>query len=126
MTVWSSTYQHLLVLSAQAHPTDFLEVFQACQKLVLDLELHLHAERRTLLDCERFAFERFHGAGSPQVDDNVWTAFDFEPEREDDAFAWVVGVGNVFALAEAEGGFPLLEGLVVLVCCRYISLGNIA
>jgi hypothetical protein len=82
---------------------------------VLDLELSLHAECGALLDCKRFALECLNSARRPQVDDDVFTTFDFETEREDDAFAGVAGVGDVLALTEAEGGFPLLEGLVVLV-----------
>lgn len=82
---------------------------------MLDLELRLHAERSALLDCKRLALEGLDGAGRPQVDDNVGAAFDFQTKREDDALARVVGVGDVLALAETERGFPLLEGLVVLV-----------
>jgi hypothetical protein len=44
---------------------------------MLDLELRLHAECSTLLDCERLALESLDGAGRPQIDDNVRAAFDF-------------------------------------------------
>lgn len=83
---------------------------------MLDLELCLHAECSALLDCERLALESLDGTGRPQIDDDVVAALDFETEREDDALARVVGIGDVFALAKTERGFPLLEGLVVLVC----------
>ena len=102
-------YHHLLHLVADAHAPDHLEVLEASQDLVLDLELCLHAERSALFDCERLALESVHRARGPQVDDDVRATFDFEPEREDDAFARVVGVGDVLALAKTEGCFPLLE-----------------
>jgi len=105
-----------LHLAADSHARDLLEVLEACQDLVLDLELCLHAECSALLDCERLALESLDGTGRPQIDDDVVAALDFETEREDDALARVVGIGDVFALAKTERGFPLLEGLVVLVC----------
>jgi hypothetical protein len=75
---------------------------------MLNLELGLHAESGALFDGEWFALERFDSTRRPQVDDDVFATFDFETEREDDAFAGVVGVRDVLALAEAEGSFPLL------------------
>jgi len=82
---------------------------------VLDLELCLHAECSALLDCEWLALESFNSAGGSQVDDDVFTALDFKTEREDDAFAGIVGVGDVLALTKTKGSFPLLERLIVLV-----------
>lgn len=84
---------------------------------MLDLELCLHAECSALLDGERLLLEGLKGAGRLEVDDDVGTAIDFETERVDDAFAGVVGVGDVLALAETEGSLPLVQGFVVLVCC---------
>jgi hypothetical protein len=83
---------------------------------VLDLELCLHAECSTFLDDERLLLEGLKGARRLEVDDDVGTAIDFETERVDDAFAGVVGVGDVLALAETKGSLPLVQGFVVLVC----------
>ena len=63
---------------------------------MLHLELRLHAELGALLDCEGLVLERLEGTGRLEVDDYVGAAFDFEAEREDDAFARVAGVGEVF------------------------------
>ena len=76
---------------------------------MLDLELGLHAERGALLDGEGLVVECFERTRRPQIDDDVVTAFDLEAEREDNAFARVVGIGDVLALAETERGLPLLQ-----------------
>jgi hypothetical protein len=57
------SYHHLLHLAAHSHARDLLEVLQACQDLVLDLELCLHAECSTLLDCEWLALKCLDSAG---------------------------------------------------------------
>jgi hypothetical protein len=87
-----AAYHHLLHLVADTHTCDLLQVLQTCQNLVLDLELHLHAESGALLDGEWLALEGLKGARRLEVDDDVGTAIDFETERVDDAFAGVVGV----------------------------------
>lgn len=69
---------------------------------MLHLELSLHAELGALLDCKGLVLEGLDGTGSLEIDDYVRAAFDLEAEREDDAFARVVGVGDVFAGAETE------------------------
>ena len=109
-------YHHLLHLVADTHACDLLQVLQTSQDLVLDLELCLHAECSTLLDGERLLLEGLEGARRLEVDDDVGAALNFETERVDDAFAGVVGVRDVLALAETKGSFPLVECLVVLVC----------
>lgn len=111
-----SAHHHLLHFAADAHACDLLEVLETCQNFMLDLELCLHAERSALLDCERLARKSIDGAGGPQVDDDVVATVNFETEGEDDAFARVVGVGDVLALAKTERRLPLLERLIVLVC----------
>lgn len=115
------TYHHFLHLAADSHARHFLEVLQACKDLVLDLELGLHAEGSTLLDGEGLALESVDCTRRPQVNDDVLTTVDFEAEREYDALAGVAGVGDVLALAETEGCFPLLERLVILVCGSVVS-----
>jgi len=83
---------------------------------VLDAEARLHAEGRALFDGERLLVEGLEGAGLRQVDDDVRSALDFQAQGEQDHLARVAGVGDGLAAAEAEGLFPLAEGLVVLVC----------
>ena len=83
---------------------------------MLDLELCLHAECSTLLDDKRLLLKGLEGARRLEVDDDVGAAIDFETERVDDAFAGVVGVGDVLALAETKGSLPLVQGFIVLVC----------
>ena len=109
-------YHHLLHLVADTHACDLLQVLQASQDLVLDLELCLHAEGSTLLDDERLLLEGLKGARRLEVDDDVGTAIDFETERVDDTFAGVVEVGDVLALAETKGSLPLVQGFIILVC----------
>ena len=52
----------------------------------------LHAELGSLLNGERFRFERFDGAWGGQIDGDVGAAFDFESERFDDAATLIFGV----------------------------------
>lgn len=85
---------------------------------MLDFELGLHAEVGAFLDGEGLVLEGFDGTGGPEVNGDVGASLDLQSEREDDAFAWVVGVREVFAGAETERLFPLAKGLVVLVCRR--------
>jgi hypothetical protein len=92
-----------------------LEVLEPREDLMLHLELRFHAELGALLDGERVLLEGFKGTGGLEVDDYVRTSLNLEAEREDDAFARVAGVRDVFARAETQRLFPLAEGLVVLV-----------
>lgn len=82
---------------------------------MLHLEPRLHAERRAFLDGEGVLVEVLEAAALGEVDDYVWSAFDFEAQAEDDAFPRVVGVRDAVARADAEGLLPFSEGLVVLV-----------
>lgn len=45
----------------------------------------------------------------------------FEPEREDDDFAWVVWVAECGAGPDAETLLPLAQTLVVLICNWIVS-----
>jgi hypothetical protein len=111
------SYHHLLHLLAQRSTRDLLEVLETGQNLVLNLELYFHAVLGTLLDHEWLRLELVDSAGGSEVNDHVWASVDFDCEREDDAFARIAGVGDVFALAEAERCLPLLERFIVLVWC---------
>ena len=68
---------------------------------MLHPEPRLHAEIRALADRKGFVLERVQGAARGEVDDDVGSALDFEPEREDDAFAWVGRVADGGAGADA-------------------------
>lgn len=115
------TYNHLLVLLAEDLALDDLDVLQAGEDLVLDLEADLHAEGSALLDCKGLLGQGIDGSGVLQIDDNVVAALDLEAEGEDDALAGVVGVGEVLARSQAERLFPLAKGLVILVCRASVS-----
>lgn len=68
---------------------------------MLHLERRLHPKLGTLLDSERFIFELIDGTGRGEVNGDIGTAFDFQGEGFDDAFARVAGVGDGGAAAEA-------------------------
>lgn len=87
-----ASYHHLLHLVADTHACDLLKVLQTRQNLMLDLELGLHAESGTLLDCERLALEGLEGTRRLEVDDDVGAAIDLKTERVDDALAGVFWV----------------------------------
>lgn len=82
---------------------------------MLDTEASLHSEHGALLDREWLVLQRVEGAGSGEIDDDILTALDLEAERENDNFAWVVGVAESVAAADTEGLLPFAERLVVLV-----------
>ena len=68
-------------------------------------------------DGEGFRLEGFDGAGSGQVDGDVRSTFDFEGEGSDDAASLIFGVDcDGGGGGDAEGGFPAVEGFVILVC----------
>ena len=68
---------------------------------MLDLEPRLHPELGAFLDSEGLLVQLLQGAGRAEVDDDVAAAGDFEAQGEDDDFAWVAGVGDAFAGAQA-------------------------
>lgn len=83
---------------------------------MLDDEGGLHAELCAFFDGEGFRFEGLDGARGRQVDGDVGAGVDFEGEGSDDAAALVFGVdGDGGRGGDAEGGFPAVEGFVVLV-----------
>ena len=93
---------------------------------MLDAETRFHAERCALFDREGRFGQVVQRARFRDVDDDVVAALDFEAEREDYNGAWVFGVANCVACAEAEGCFPFPKRLVVCICgdglglCGYI------
>ena len=93
---------------------------------MLHAKPRLHPERRAFLDREGMFVQVLEGARFGQVDDDVGTAVDFEPQGQDDHGAFVVRVGGErVAGAEAEGFFPFAEGFVVLVCFGWKLGGRI-
>ena len=82
---------------------------------MLHLEIRLHLISRPFLDRERLLFQRVQRAGRTQVDRDIRPAFDLERERLDDAEAGVGWVREGIAGAYAEGGFPTVEGVVILI-----------
>ena len=74
--VWTIRSNHLLCLLAQAVPLHDLEIFQACQDLVLNLEVDLHAIFGSFLDGEGLRFEILQLAWVTKVNDDVRTTFD--------------------------------------------------
>lgn len=79
-----------------------LDVLQAGEHLVLDLEGDLHAERGAFLDGERFLCKSLNRGSILQIDNDIVAAVDLEAQGEDDAFAGVVRVGDVLACSEAK------------------------
>ena len=109
--------QHLAVLAdADALALDDLDVREAADDLVLDLEGDDHGELGALLDGEGLVLERGLAARLGEVDRDGRAAGGLEREGLDDAGARVRRVGEVLAAAEAEGFFVALEGFVVCVC----------
>lgn len=76
----------------------------------------LHAERGAFFDDEWLLFESLDRSWSSQVDGDVWSTFDFEGKRLDNAATMVIGVDcNRRRRGNAEGGFPTVEGFVISV-----------
>ena len=83
---------------------------------MLNDEVGLHAKLCAFLDGEGLTFQFLETAGGGQVENDVWTAGNFEAEGLDDAAAFVGGVdGDGGGVGEAEGGLPAFEGFVILV-----------
>lgn len=114
---WGIASQHLLILGHRDPlALDNMHVFQSTQHIMVYRKLDLGVELGAFFDRERFVFERLEGVGARQVERDVWAAGGFNGEGLDDAFARVVGVADGVAGVEAQGGFPAVEGFVVLVC----------
>ena len=80
------------------------------------MEDDLDAERGALLDGEGFVFQALEGTGGGELDDHVWPSLDLESQGLDDALPGVIGVSNGLAGVQTQGGFPAVQGFVVLVC----------
>lgn len=106
-------YNHLGILGhSDALPLNDLDVVQAAEDLVLDLEVGHHGELCVLLDAERLVLERVLASGGRQVDGDGVAAGGLHGQGEDDADAGVAAVRQVVAAAEAKGLLVALEGLV--------------
>jgi len=112
------TYNHLIRLATRnpdALALDHLDVVQAAQDLVLDLELGAHGEGGALLDLEGVLLEVLGAAGGRQVDHDGRAARRVHGEGLDDADARVIGIRQVLAAAQAERLLIALQRLVALV-----------
>ena len=84
---------------------------------MLHLKLCSHVELRTLLDLEWLVLESLLCVLGREIDGDGRLAFGVHGEGEDDAVAWVVGVGKVLAAAaETERLLVALHGFIVGVC----------
>lgn len=111
------THNHLRVLGdLDALPLNDLDIVQAAQNLMLDLERGRHGKLGALLDLEGLVLEVLLASGSGQVNGDGVAAGCVHRQGEDDADAGIVGVGDVLAAAEAERCLVSLEGLVAFVC----------
>lgn len=94
------TYNHFLILAnSDALSLDNLNIMQTAKNLVLDLEFGSHAELGTLLYLEWLVLQSLLTALLGQIDNDGWSSFGIELQREDDAVAGVVGVRKVLARA---------------------------
>lgn len=76
--VWRKGANHLLILTNRdTLPFDLLDILQARQDLVLDLEFRLHSVCTTFLDDEGLLLQLFDRAGLGQVNNNRRATFDF-------------------------------------------------
>lgn len=112
----TSTHQHLGVLGdLDALALDDLDVVQATENLMLDLELGAHGELGALLDLEGLVLEGALAAGAREVDGDGVAARRVHGEGEDDAHARVAGIRDCGAAAETERLLVTLEGLVARI-----------
>lgn len=111
---------HLGVLGdLDALALDDLDVVQAAEDLVLDLEGGAHGELGALLDLEGLVLEALLAARPGEVDRDGGAAGGVHGQGEDDADAGVVGVGDAGAAAQAERFLVPLEGLIAGVCLEW-------
>lgn len=108
--------EHFLVLAdADTLALDDLDVLEATEHIMVDLEDNLDVELGTLLDGEGLVLEAVDGAGGGQVDHDVGTTLGDQGERLDDALG-VVGQADRLTGVQAQGGLPAVHGFIVLVC----------
>ena len=113
---WEITHQHFAILANLNTLTlDNLDILQAAENLMLNLERDDHRELRTLLDLEWLVLKRSLAAGLREVDCDGVAARRLHGQGMDDAYAGVVRVRQVLAAAEAEGLLVALEGLVIRI-----------
>lgn len=92
-------YNHLRVFrDLDALALDDLNVVEAAENLMLDLELGAHGKLGTFLDLEGLVLEALLAAWRGEVNRDGWAARRVHGEGEDDADARVVGVGDVLAV----------------------------
>jgi hypothetical protein len=119
------TPNHLRVLGdADALALDDLDVVQAAEDLVLDLELGAHGELGVLLDLEGLVLERLLAARLGEVDGDGVPAGRVHGQGQDDAHTGVIGVRDRGAASEAQGFLVALEGFVVGIWGGRVCVSN--
>lgn len=106
-------YNHLRVLGdLDTLALDDLDVVQTTQYLMLDLELGAHGELGAFLDFKGLVLEALLASRRGQVNRDGVAAGRVEGQSKDDADSGIVGVGNIFAAAQAEGLLVPLERFI--------------
>jgi hypothetical protein len=113
--VGSIAAEHFLVLAnTDTLALDDLDVLEATEDIVVDLEDNLDVELGTLLDGEGLVLEAVHSTGGRQLDHDVGAAIGDQGQRFDDALG-VVGLADGFTGVQTQGGLPAVHGFIVLV-----------
>jgi hypothetical protein len=98
-----------------------LQIFQATENLVVDLEDDFGVETGAFLDGEWAVFQLGEGSGGGQLDGDVGTPWGLEGQGVDDALSRVVGVADRLASVETQRGLPSIEGLIILIWTRVVA-----
>ena len=112
------TYDHLVGLATRdtdAMALDDLNIVQTTQDLMLDFEFGAHREVGTFLDLEGLLLQVLQSSRLRKVDDDRLAAGRFHRQGKDNAYARVIGIRQVLAVAQAERSLVALEGLIVLI-----------
>lgn len=113
--VGSIAAEHLLVLAdTDTLALNGLDVLEATENIVVDLENDLDVELGTLLDGEGLVLEAVDGLGARQLDHDVGATLGDQGQRLDHALG-VVGLTDRVTGIQAQGGLPAVHGFIVLV-----------
>jgi hypothetical protein len=113
--VGSIAAEHFLVLAnTDTLALDGLDILEATEHIVVDLENNLDVELGTLLDGEGLVLEAVHSTGGRQLDHDVGAALGDQGQRLDDALG-VVGLADGFTGVQTQRGLPAVQGFIILV-----------